>query len=385
MSADIVSTADVEVPSSDGVTDEQWAKDTWDTDKDSREDAELDAWADEPDEPDEESEPMAKPRQASPKADEEKAEGKETKAPGKSPQKAKEKAEPEKEAEPEKPRSYRVKLDGEEREIPLDKMARALGTTIETLSKLEPGSAEKLYQKLHLAETRQRESTQAIQQFEGFIRGIKGNPIPALQALLSHKDIGIELKTLATDYLAGEFQDAQLPAAEREANRLKRELDRMKADQARQTREREEAENLERRHQWVKQLNGEITEALTAAKLPVSARMRSRIVSLMQREQQERAEDGGVSEPSKAKDLIPALRKEIQEDVLAFTQGMPAEELEGFFGEQIVKALGEARVARFKQRQSAQLRQPAEEVDVTTRASKAPKRRPTFKEVLDSM
>ena len=385
----IISTKAPEVNASSdgGITDEQWAKNSWDgRDPQADEDAELDAIlaaeesGDDADESEEEPEP-AKNKQPAAKAD--KPDPK-VKADEKTAQKAKEKA-PEPEAKaPEKapaPKAYKVKLGGDEREIESGRMARALGVSEATLAQLEPGAAERLYQRDWLAQQRTDEGTKALQQFQSFMANIKGNPVPALQALLSHEGIGHDLKAIATQVLTDEFEYQRLPEPERELRRAKAELDRLKADQERQRQEAAAQADQQRRRDFALQLANEIKGALTEAGLPTHGRLSSRMVSLMQRERAER--DDSVSPYSTPKELVSALRKEIAEDLQIFTQGLEPEALEGFLGESIVAALGDVRVKRFRANQAAQMRQP--DLTITPRRNQPAKRKVTFDDIMDSL
>lgn len=372
--------ADVDAPDGSGVSDEQWARDSWgDDDKHAKEEAELEAWLSEEDDDGEEAdedddeEVERKPRRA--QSTKEDAED----APAKGKPAAKQK--PEVKAEPEKPSTYKVKLGKEERELDAAKMARALGTTEEALATVDPNTATRLYQKLWHAEQRQSEGAQAIQQFEAFLGQIKGDPIQALTRLLGDPRIGLNLKELATQHLAQEFELSALPESERELRRAKAELERVRSEQQRVRQAEEQRQQQEQRAEYARRLNGEIMQALTDAKLPSSTRMRGRLVALMQRERQER--DDSMSAYSSPKELITALRAEMREDFAAFTEGMTAAELSKFIGEAHVKALGEHRVKGFRERQQAQLKRGPN--DAPVERTKKVNRRKTWAEVLREM
>jgi hypothetical protein len=319
----------------------------------------------------EESEREPEKKAAKPKeAEKKETQGKEAKPAKKTPPAAEESAEP---------TTYKVKLGKEERELDVAKMARALGTTPEVLERINPEAAVRMYQKQWLAEVRQSESTQAIKQFENFLENIKGDPLTAIQRLLSDKRLGgHDFEKLATDYLARRFEEQSLPEGERNYRRAQRELEGLKAQQAAQQRQAEQEREQQRRRAWAQQLGQEITDALTGAGYGTDPRMRSRIVALMQREKAERGDDDDTP-LSRAVDLIPALESELDADIEVRLKKLGAKGFEKRYPE-LAKEISELRVAKFKQHSQAQRAPREDSPDPTPRRESKPQRPLTFKE-----
>lgn len=250
--------------------------------------------------------------------------------------KAKPDPEPEK-TQPEK-RQYKVKLDGEERELDPSKLSRALGMSEAGLAQLEPGAAEKLYQKLWHAEQKQNAGAQAIKQFEQFLGNIKGNPEAAIEQLLKHPSINLELKEVATQYLARMFEQQSMPPEQRELIAAKRELEAIRRQQA-EAQQQAQAQHAElQRQKWVAELRADIVGALDQHKIPTHPRNLNRIVELMKRERDERGPDSSLP-PSRAAELVPALLSEIQQDFAAYTGEMGGKALVDFIGQDAAKKI----------------------------------------------
>jgi hypothetical protein len=256
------------------------------------------------------------------------------------------------EPEPEKaapPTGYKVKLDGEEREIDAAKMARALGTTEAVLKSLEPGAAEKLYQKLWFAEQRQQQGTLAMKRFQEFVDGVK-NPAARAQALkefLAHEEIGADFRQVATEFLAREYEEMQLPPEQRELLAAKRQLEAIKLEQQRALQEAHAKQEQERRAAYAANLKADITKALGDAGIPTDTRMLRRIVDLMQRE---RAEDPDRNTPPSG--LIPELEKELDADVELRFGALGVADFVARFPK-IAKAIGQHQLAEARKRTSA--------------------------------
>jgi hypothetical protein len=271
-------------------------------------------------------------------------------------------AKPKSEPEPEKPSTYKVKLSGEEREVDAAKMAKFLGVSEANLKLLEPGAAERAYQKLWFAEQSQREGREAKKQFDEFLNGFSHDPMAAMEAILALPNVGQnrQLRQLATDYLARVYEEQSLPPEQRELLAAKRELQRIKAEQDRANQQAEYERQQEASKRFAADLKANIAQSLTEAGIPTDTRMIRRIVDLMQRERAEREADD-TNPYSAPRDLIPALESELDTDIQTRFAKLGAEGFAKRFPE-ISKALGEYRVAQYRKNQAAQT-QAADELD----------------------
>lgn len=252
------------------------------------------------------------------------------------------------EPEPQKAPTYKVKLDKEEREVPADRVARALGMSEAGLAALEPGVAERLYQLRWHANQEQQAGVLARQQFERFVGGLKGDPVAALEAVAKDHGIPLNFRELATEHLARHFEEQSLPPEQRELVAAKRQLEAIKQQMQAAAQAAEEARQAEQRQKWANDLRTEIEGALEAGGIPRDTRMLKRVVEIMQRE---RAENGDDATLSSAKDLIPALESELDADIKVRFSALGAAEFSRRFPE-IAKAVNAHSLAEARKRAS---------------------------------
>jgi hypothetical protein len=221
-------------------------------------------------------------------------------------------------------KKYTAKVNGRQQEVEID-----LSNDEEVL---------RYIQKAMASDEKFQESAVLRKNVEMLVNELKTNP----RGVLSHPELGLDLKKFATDILNEEMEDMKKTPEQKELEKLKKELEvKTKKEQDAEERARQaEMQRLE--EQAFKQFDDEITQALTSSTLPKSPYVVKRIADTMIEAVNLGYTNVGV------KDIMPIVESQIQKEIQSMFETMPEEVMEGLIGANNLSRLRKKRLAAMK-------------------------------------
>ena len=278
-------------------------------------------------------------------------------APGQQPtgtSEAKANASAEQAAKAEAERKWKLKVNGQERELTEAELIRR--------ASLGYGAEEKL-----------QKAQQERQMAEQFFQALKSDPL----AVLTHPDLGLNFREMAEQYLSKEIQMEMMSPEQRELEQL-RSFKREQEEAVRRAQEQEMTVAQQRTFQeqmqrTAKEYDTKITEVLKATDLPKTAYTVKRVAELMKGALQK----GYDLDVETAVDMV---REGYNTDFKSLFGNLKGESLVKFMGEDVIKELRQYDLARLRAKlDGAAAPQPTEQqvVPPTPRrtAEEAPKMR----------
>jgi hypothetical protein len=160
-------------------------------------------------------------------------------------------------------KKYNLKVNNKVKELELD-----LGNDAEV---------QKYLQKALAADEKFEEAANIKKGFAQLIEQIKTNPL----AILSHPDIGVDIKALATQVLAQEMEDMEKSPEQKRIEELERKLLEREEYDKKAEEEKRQAEMSRMEAEAVEELDSQITQALDKSELPRSPYVVKRIADTM--------------------------------------------------------------------------------------------------------
>lgn len=232
-------------------------------------------------------------------------------------------AKPKEEPKPRK-KKYAPKVNGKQKEIEID-----LDNDEEVVKYLSKALAadEKFQEAAHLRKN-----------VEMLVNELKTNP----RSVLSHPELGLDLKKFAQDILNEEIEEMQKTPEQKELEKLRKELEaKTKREQELEDAKRvAEMERLE--EQAFKQFDDDVTEALSSTSLPKSPYVIKRIADIMIEAVNKGYTDVGV------KDIMPIVENQIKGELQKMFEIMPEEVMEEMIGKNNLSRLRKKRLAQMK-------------------------------------
>lgn len=167
--------------------------------------------------------------------------------------------------------------------------------------------------------------------------------------------LGLDPDELLESRAKQKLEEMKKSPEQLERERSMRELEEARKKLKAMEEEKENEKNLRMQHAAAAELNSEITEALQQDKeLPKTKKTVRRIADMMIW-----AMDNGFADV-KVADVIPAVKKEIQDEFREFISELPEELMENYIGKNAIEKLRKRRLAAQKQTpQSVDVRPPA--------------------------
>lgn len=227
------------------------------------------------------------------------------------------------EAKPSK-KKYTPKVSGRQLEIELD-----------------PNNDEeinKYLSKALAADQKFEEAAMLRKNVEALVNELKTNP----RAVLSHPDLGIDLKQFATQILNEEIEEMQKTPEQKELEKLRKELE-LKTKREQELEEAKRQAEMERlQEQAFKQFDDEITEALSKSSLPKSPYVVKRVADLLIE-----ATNLGFAD-ARVQDVMPIVEQQISGEIQKMFETMPEEMMEQIIGKQNLSRMRKNRLAKMK-------------------------------------
>lgn len=168
-----------------------------------------------------------------------------------------------KKAEADLKRKYSLKVNNKVRDLELDLSNDA--------------EVQKYLQKALAADEKFQEAANVKKGFANLIEQIRTNPL----AILTHPDIGVDIKALATQVLAQEMEDLEKSPEQKRIEELERKLREKEEFEKQLEEDRRQAEMARLEEEAVAELDMQISAALDKSELPKSPYVVKRIADTM--------------------------------------------------------------------------------------------------------
>lgn len=206
---------------------------------------------------------------------------------------------------------------------------------------LDPNNDEeinKYLSKALAADQKFEEAAQLRKNVENLINELRSNP----RAVLTHPDLGIDIKKFATDILNEEIEDMQKTPEQKELEKLRKELEGKNKREQELEEEKRTAEMARLQEQAFKQFDDEITEALSKSTLPKSPYVVKRVADLLIE-----ASNLGFTD-ARVQDIMPIVEQQISAEIQKMFETMPEEMMEQLIGKQNLSRMRKSRLAKMK-------------------------------------
>jgi hypothetical protein len=247
-------------------------------------------------------------------------------------------------------KKYQLKIDGKEEEVEID-----LGNDEEVRRHLQMSKA----------------AYKRMQQFAEYEKGVKGL-IDTLKSdplkVLADPRLGIPdevRRKLAETIINGEIEESLKTPEQKEKERLQKEYETLKKQVEDEKKQREEAEMTRMQEQVARNLDNEMTAAITEAGLPKTARTVKYLAEAMSL-----AIENNLN--LSAKDLIPYVKKQAVSEFRELVQGLSDNEFEEFMDKDISGRVRKRNLAKLKQTppSAEQIKATGEEIKKDDQPSK---------------
>lgn len=228
-----------------------------------------------------------------------------------------------KEAKPSK-RKYSPKVNGRQVDVEFD-----------------PTNDEEMLKylsKAMAADEKFQEAAALRKNVEQLVNELKSNP----RGVLSHPELGLDLKKFAEDILNEEIEEMQKSPEQKELEKLRKELE-TKTKRETELEEAKRTAEMERlQEQAFKQFDDDITAALQNSTLPKSPYVVKRIADTMIE-----AVNMGYTNAS-VQDILPIVEQQISGEIQKMFETMPEETMEKLIGKSNLSRLRKSRLAKMK-------------------------------------
>lgn len=186
----------------------------------------------------------------------------------------------------------------------------------------DEGQLKNALQKALAADEKFQEASHIRKQMSGLLQALKENPL----AVLSHPEVGVNVKELAERVINEEIENMQKSPEQRRIEELERQL-RMTEEQKKAEEDaRRTAERARLEEEAFMQLDKEIEETLTSAEVPRSAYMVKRIADALYE-----AVEMGYTDV-RVKDVLPFVQSQMERELQEMFGRLPEEAIERLMG-----------------------------------------------------
>lgn len=208
-----------------------------------------------------------------------------------------------------------------------------------------PANIEYMQRQLQMAKLGQQKSqdySNLQKQVSAFVEELKKNPRKAL----ANPNIGIDLKQLAAEILQEEIENSQKSPDQIKAEQLENKLREIEEERAREKEESQKVELERLTNQAYERYDMLMSKALDESDLPKSPYVVKKMADYMMLAIQN---DLDVT-PS---DIVPIIKEEVLNDFKQMVGVMPAENLQAFFGKDVIDKVRKHNLAKVKKKQTS--------------------------------
>lgn len=214
---------------------------------------------------------------------------------------------------------YRVKIDNNELDVDEDELLRG-------------------YQMSKAAQKRFQEAAQMNKRAEDFITMLKKDP----KSVLSHPDIGVDLKSFAEQYLNELYEEAQLSPQEKQYREMQQRLQEYEAEKQRKEQEEYENNLSVQAQRYAEDYQRQFTEVLSSSGLPKTEYTVARLAHYMQQ-----ALQAGYDDVT-PKDVISLVKSDYLTDIKAMFGASNEDILLDLLGEELTNKTVKAHMKKMQ-------------------------------------
>lgn len=227
-------------------------------------------------------------------------------------------------------KSLKLKVDGKEynEDLPFE------------IDPSDSKAVEYLTRQLQLSKMGQARSSETAtlkKQVEGFINELRKNP----RKVLNDPNLGLDFKKIVQEFIEEELQNSQKSPEQLKADQLEKEVARLKEENERRQQEFNAREFERLQQQALDTYDVQVEQALSKSDLPKSPYVVKKMADYMLLGLQQ----GMDVSPE---DVIPLVRKEMQDDLKAMFAVMPEQVIEELIGKDTLKKLRTKNIAQAK-------------------------------------
>jgi hypothetical protein len=183
-----------------------------------------------------------------------------------------------------------------------------------------------------------RKSQETLQtELQQFFELLRNDP----KAILTDPNIGVDIKKLAQDVLEQEAREAEKSPEQKQREALQQELEQLKNEREQERKKREDAEFTSLQQKAAQEIEGDIYGAIEKGDLPKSPYVVRKMADYMKM-----ALENNIN--IRASDIIPIVKKDMQDDIKGMLGILPEEIVE--------EIVGKDRIASIRKRQLAKSR-----------------------------
>lgn len=264
----------------------------------------------------------------------------------------------EKEAKREARRKYELMVNGKKREVEVDFD--------------NDEDVKKYLQKAFAADEKFQEAAMTRKQAEQLVEALKTNPL----AILRHPELGLDVKELATRILNDEIAEMEKSPEQKRIEELENKLKEREELEKKLQDEKREAEKQRIQAEAYKQLDDDITAALSNSDLPKSPYVLKRIADAMI----EATELGYVD--VRVQDIMPYVEQQVMSEIQQMFEAKPADVMEKLIGKKNLDGYRKSKISKVKAKpvETQQMKDTGAK-EVAKKEDKAPAPKKRFKDV----
>ena len=259
-------------------------------------------------------------------------------------------------------KKFRLKVDGEEVEEEID-----LSNEQELIKKLQLAKAAQ--KRMQEAAEYRRAIEETESEIDEFLEGLRSNPL----AVLSHPELGLDMKQIVENYLQQEVEKSQKTPEQIELEEARARLKALEEEKEALENERRE-EYMERlRVEKAAEIEKELLEALESGDLPQSDYIMNKMVDLASI-----AYDNGIE--ISMKDILPIVRESYLRDARQIFGKLPDELVEDILSKDRIRNIRNKQLQALKNQQKPSLNVPDTGKKTETKAEKKQSAKDFFKD-----
>lgn len=208
-------------------------------------------------------------------------------------------------------KKYNLKVNGKEKSVELDIN--------------DDNAVQQYLQKAMASDEKFQEAASLRKNVEMLVKTLKENPM----AILTHPDIGIDVKKLAEQVINQELEDMQKSPEQKRLEQLEKQLKEKEDAMQKIEEEKRQAEYARRQEESFRQIDEDITAALKSSELPKVPYVVKRISDTMIA-----AFDMGYHDVT-VKDIMPIVEKQLQEEFGGLFDNSKEEMIEKLLGKNL--------------------------------------------------
>jgi GGDEF domain-containing protein len=226
---------------------------------------------------------------------------------------------------------YKIKANGQEHEVSIEEALK--------LAELGKGASSKF-----------EEAAKMRKQTEAFMRRLKEDPMSVLQ----DKNLGINFRELAEEYLYSQLQDEQMSPADKERRQMEEELKKFRSkEQEEKTRQQQEQELRAQQH-YEQHYDRLISEGLSKSGLPKTANTVRSVAKYLNM-----ALDAGYE--ATVDDVLPLVKQDYVNSIKELFGASDGDTLLSLLGDDVANKIRKSDLARLRGMQQQPKPQPVQQ------------------------